>query len=73
MSAVKQAYSTVKESGDKDIITAETRLYEPEIHIHINTYTYTHTAMCISIRNRLSGEFCTKLKQGKSMILIQGV
>lgn len=58
MSAVKQAYSAVKESGDKDIITAETRLYEPEIHI--NTYTYTHTAMCILLKCGHQGEFSVK-------------
>lgn len=60
MSAVKQAYSAVKESGDKDIMAAEIRVYAPEIHIHINTYIYTHTVMCILINSGHGGEFSTK-------------
>ena len=60
MSAVKQAYSAIKESGDKDIMAAETRVYESEIHIHINTYIYTHTAMRILLKCGHQGEFSVK-------------
>lgn len=60
MSAVKQAYSAGKESGDKDIITAETRLYEPEIHIHINTYSYVYIA-----KMRTSRRILREVKQKK--------